>query len=325
MLKRILVPLDGSGRAEAALPVAARLARAGQGTLILLRVYDAISSELVALEETADAREATTYLEQVASWPELAGIPTEHAALAGNATLTLLDAVALFQIDLIVLASHGRSGLPRWALGSVAGTVARSAPVPVLVLRERSGVRLALRLAREEPIEALVALDGSAWAEAALAPAAAVIQALAAPGEGALHLVQVVPPVTGAHPSPPPPLPHPDDRQEQAIQEAQSYLGGVVARLHTAPTPAPPLAVTWSAPVAAEVATTLLRLAEQGKRQHPVESEKPPRQTVLLVLATHGRGGPPRWALGRTAEQVLERAELPLLLVRPPEVLPFPP
>jgi nucleotide-binding universal stress UspA family protein len=81
MLQRILVPLDGSVRAEYALPVAARLARTTGGTLILLQVYQAMPSKFVLNDYTAEAASATAYLAQVAARPDLAGITVERITL----------------------------------------------------------------------------------------------------------------------------------------------------------------------------------------------------------------------------------------------------
>jgi len=129
MLQRILVPLDGSARAEYALPVAARLAHATGGTLILLQVYQVMPSEFVLSDYTAEAAQATAYLAQVAARPELAGITVERITLAGAVARTILDAVLEYQADTLVLCSHGRSGPTRWALGSLAEKVARHAPL----------------------------------------------------------------------------------------------------------------------------------------------------------------------------------------------------
>jgi nucleotide-binding universal stress UspA family protein len=192
MLQRILVPLDGSARAEYALPVAARLAHATGGTLILLQVYQVMPSEFVLSDYTAEAAPATAYLAHITTREELAGITIETITLAGAVARTILDAVLEYQVDTMVLCSHGRSGPTRWALGSVAEKVARHAPVPVLVLRKPHDVFPGRRTGTERPLRTLVALDGSSFAEASLAPAAQMILALAAPAPGALHLVQAI-------------------------------------------------------------------------------------------------------------------------------------
>jgi nucleotide-binding universal stress UspA family protein len=307
MLQRILVPLDGSVRAEYALPVAARLAHATSGTLILLQVYQVMPSEFVLSDYTAEAAQAVAYLAQVAARPELAGITVERITLAGAVARTILDAMLEYQADTLVLCSHGRSGLTRWALGSVAEKVARHAPIPVLVLRKPLDVFLGQRTGTGNQLRALVALDGSSFAETALAPAAEMILALAAPAPGALHLVQVVRPSANieARPYEQDTLLESAGRlQEQALREADDYLQAVAERVRTGDL-AGSRPVTWSVAVAEDVAATLVQLAEARE------------DSVLIVLASHGRGGLQRWALGSVAERVLESTRIALLIVRP--------
>lgn len=191
MLTRILLPLDGSFLAERALPVGARLARATSATLLIVRIYPGLigetDPELVAYSETADAREAHAYLERIRQRPELDGLVVETFALSGVTARGILDAVAKFHADTLVMSSHGRSGLTRWALGSVAEHVARHAPVPVLVLRgdaldPRSGP-----VTQQAVWRVCIGLDGSELAEQVIAPAAQLLRALAgvAPRRGA--------------------------------------------------------------------------------------------------------------------------------------------
>jgi nucleotide-binding universal stress UspA family protein len=308
MLQRILVPLDGSVRAEYALPVAARLAHATGGTLILLQVYQVMPSEFVLSDYTAEAAPATAYLAQVAARPELAGITVERITLAGAVARTILDAVLEYQADMLVLCSHGRSGPTRWALGSVAEKVARHAPIPVLVLRKPHDVFLGQRTGTGRPLRALVALDGSSFAEAALAPAVQMILALAAPATGALHFVRVVQlsmNTNQEHYEQVTPLDSADGVQEQALREAHDYLRAVAERVRTGDLAGRKLQVTWSVAVAEDVAATLVQLAEERA------------DTVLFALASHGRGGLQRWALGSVAERVLESTRIALLIVRP--------
>jgi nucleotide-binding universal stress UspA family protein len=324
MLQRILVPLDGSARAEYALPVAARLARTAGGTLILLRVYQVMPSEFVLSDYAAEAAPATAYLAQVAERPELAGITIETIALAGAVALTILDAVQAYRADTIVLYSHGRSGPTRWALGSVAEKVVRHASVPVLVLREPAGPPLDLQLATSHPLHALVALDGSSLAEAALAPAAQMIQALAAPKPGALHLVRVVQPCASADDEQAAFLDRVSSLQEQTLRHAQDYLRAVVERVRSGDLGSLKLKLTWSVVIAEDVAATLVQLAEgvtapliQLAEGGEDTEESNHAHIALIVLASHGRGGVQRWTLGSIAERVLTGTQMPLLIVRP--------
>lgn len=201
MFKRILVPLDGSARAEEALPVAARIARASGGSIHLLGVFSPpidyggglamvpfLSEQLIEAETTT----ATDYLQTAATSQMLTGIQITIEALFGLPAQCILATAAEGVADLIVSCSHGRTGFARWALGSVAHILAHESTVPTLVLRENEPASPLLSLATARPLRALVPLDGSQLAEAALAPAASLIAALAAPSHGELHLAQVV-------------------------------------------------------------------------------------------------------------------------------------
>jgi nucleotide-binding universal stress UspA family protein len=132
MFQRILVPVDGSTRAESAIPVAARLAQASSGSVILLQVvappvshgkfnvpeaYPIVSTD----EELAEANE---YLKTLAQTSALSGITTEVQALVGAVAPKILSATQSLHADLIVMWSHGDTGFKRWALGSVAHKVA---------------------------------------------------------------------------------------------------------------------------------------------------------------------------------------------------------
>jgi len=131
MFKRILVPLDGSARAEKAIPVAARIARALGGSVILLRVATApvdtgkysTTSEFVEEAVDADLDEVTSYLQNIAGSGELAGIPTEVKTTIGAIAPTILSAAQSYHASLIVMCSHGYTGFQRWVLGSVADKV----------------------------------------------------------------------------------------------------------------------------------------------------------------------------------------------------------
>src|SRR2546429_7761457 len=131
MFKRILVPLDGSGRAERALPIAARLARAWGGSIILVRV---VSTEPAASSPSApgkpilvqtvgevDRTQAESYLAGVASSDLLRGLSVQTWVTVGLVAPSILAAASDAHADLIVMCSHGYTGVRQWWMpGSVA-------------------------------------------------------------------------------------------------------------------------------------------------------------------------------------------------------------
>ena len=201
MFQHILVPLDGSPRAEQVLPVAARLARVSGGTITLLNVVD-FTHEAVSYgmggpffpPQTVenDLAAARSYLDQVSQRSDLARISLEKQVAVGNPAVTMLSCAEEQPLDLIVMSSHGYTGFKRWLLGSVAEKVARHAPVPVLILRDGEPLRIHQHLEGTSVVRALVPLDTSARSQDAITTAAALVAALSTPGHGALHLAQIV-------------------------------------------------------------------------------------------------------------------------------------
>ena len=317
MLQRILVPLDGSERAERGLAMAARLARGSGGALIIARIvntppfplapYGEPAQIALALIDTA-REEADEYLKRVTARPELAGIAIETRAIEGHVTAGILDIARDEQCDLIVICTHGYSGINRWRLGRVAAQVARHAPTPVLVVpaHDKSDKRDKSEQAgsSDEGVRLLITLDGSGLAESALEPALALASALAAPERITAHLLHVVdfftvmmndelpekqPDVTGI------------GAEEQALEAARTYLeaqGERIQREH------PGVTVTTNARLASDVATTIHDVAEGNPAYD------------YIAMTTHGRGGLQRWAMGSIAERVLHMSKLPLLMVR---------
>ena len=146
MHKRILVPLDGSTLAERALPHALDIARYSDGALHLVRV--ALAQIYVASKGGADLyphevlqqdrEEAETYLEAIRSECQVKGAAATAEVLAGAVAESIVDYARDNQIDLIVMSTHGRSGLSRWVYGSVAEKVLRGAHCPTLIVRGES-------------------------------------------------------------------------------------------------------------------------------------------------------------------------------------------
>jgi nucleotide-binding universal stress UspA family protein len=138
-LRKILVPLDGSPLAEAAIPTAAGMAAAAGAELILLRAAQVQRFTGLDLGE-AEIRvvaEAEAYLATVQARLAAAGLGRVITAVwYGPAAASIVEAAHLYPADLIVMSTHGRSGLGRLILGSVAGSVLRGTRTPILMVRD---------------------------------------------------------------------------------------------------------------------------------------------------------------------------------------------
>ena len=138
-LDKILVPLDGSRLAEAALPKAAELVRNNpHATLILLRAAEAtifpgadpIDAQVAVVHEAED------YLETVAARLREDGVPRVKTSVwYGAAAPAILDAARMTNPDLIMMSTHGRSGIGRLIVGSVAESVLRGTRTPIFLIR----------------------------------------------------------------------------------------------------------------------------------------------------------------------------------------------
>jgi nucleotide-binding universal stress UspA family protein len=139
MMKRILVPLDGSSLAEAVLPQVQELAKALGAELFLVRaaVAHVFPGADPSEEEIDVVRKAEEYVTEVAGRLRDAGIPIHTAVRYGEAAEEILEHIRDNAVDLVAMSTHGRSGLSRLVLGSVAEQVVRHAPVPVLLMRAR--------------------------------------------------------------------------------------------------------------------------------------------------------------------------------------------
>jgi nucleotide-binding universal stress UspA family protein len=137
-LGTILVPLDGSALAETALPRALDLAEISGGHLLLLRAAQA--STLPGIDPIEDqvraVKEAETYLAGVeARLRQRSSVKVESIVWYGPAAVAIVEAARARGVDEIVMTTHGRSGLGRLLLGSVAESVLRGTTTPILLLR----------------------------------------------------------------------------------------------------------------------------------------------------------------------------------------------
>jgi nucleotide-binding universal stress UspA family protein len=146
MFTHLLIPLDGSRLAEAALPSALALAAKFESTITLLRVVrppDISTSttgspmtEVLTMLRAHSQEEAESYLRVLQGSLRQQGYKIHRHVIFGDGVADIILEVAQGQaVDVIVMSTHGRSGLSRWVFGSVADKVLRQAQVPVLLIR----------------------------------------------------------------------------------------------------------------------------------------------------------------------------------------------
>lgn len=299
MLANILVTLDGSELAEQALPYATALARLYGARLTLARVPETMVVPVASAGiwitreiEPHEARDlAEAYLAEVAARPELAGLTVgttlpQHPVVAG-----LLEAVATTGADLIVMTTHGHSGVTRVLLGSVAQKVTQHAPVPILVVPTPG------EHAPEPTFETVVVpLDGSANGERALPTA---VELARRSGAG-LRLVRVPTVPTYLAVIPDTAAMIPAHLQQKAL-EAESYLAVQAASLSAA-----------GLDVAADVTMVV-----EGGVEHAIAEYATEHQAQVIVLCSHGQSGFARLVMGSVADRMLRLAPCPVWIVRP--------
>ncbi len=292
--RRILFPTDFSGPATAAWPYAVGVARRGGGALHLLHVVTPPLVEasgegmLLPWAGLVDhvLAEAQGVLDELARSARALGIPTVTHTRSGEAASEIVACATAERIDLIAMATTGRTGLAHVALGSVAERVVRHAGCPVLTVRHDPSpapARLTLgTLPRIQHI--LVPLDGSPLAEAALPS----LIGLAKRHGAALRLLRVV---------------HVNALREtglaaaqiRVVHEAEAYLEGVARQLAANGVPVTPVVRYGETPE---------EILEDIRVQRP----------DLVAMSTHGRTGLSHLVLGSVAEQVLRASPEPVLL-----------
>ena len=328
MFKRILVPLDGSGRAERALPIAARMARACGGSIVLVRVVSTEPATLPSVPSKpnliqtvgeADRMLAESYLAGWASSDLLRGLSVQVQVPVGLIPPSIIAVATENHADIIVMCSHGYTGVKHWwMLGSVAAKIARFAQIPVMILREGGPVPEE-RHPGERPLRVLVPLDGSDYAKAALVPAAYLAAAMAAPGQGALHLTHIVQP---AHEGRGPARTARSTARgaqstQTALNMAREYLKATIQQIRDGSLDKGitdlDLEFTFTVTVDDDIAQGIIRIAENGGDG---EGDEVFGGCDAIAMTTQGYSGPQPW-VGSVTERVLEISRLPLMCVRP--------
>ncbi|MBN1189259.1 MAG: universal stress protein [Dehalococcoidales bacterium] len=295
MFERILVPLDGSELAEVALPYATELAGrlASDVTLVYVGESPRDSNQNIR-ESYMDKMLAATQrgVERFLEEPGKQEIQVKSEILFGYPAETIVDYAEKMDAGLIVMSTHGRSGLSRWTLGSVADKVIRATSRPVELIRAK-GAQPDLR-EKGILLKALVPLDGSKEGESAIP----YIQELAVKLKSDIILFQALSPAySSASASGFERIDYPDQQMEEEKASAREYLVKVGAGLEQS-------GVTVESEIRlGHAAEEIIKFADE-------------RQVDLVAISTHGRSGLSRWVFGSVAEKVLYEGNCPLLLVR---------
>jgi nucleotide-binding universal stress UspA family protein len=236
----------------------------------------------------AAATAAQEYLERISSRLAGTGLVSQTALLHGDPPTEILQAAEVHNADLVVMSIHGRSGIGRWLYCSVADAVIRLASLPVMLVPPD----LSVAWPTSGPARILVPLDGSPLSEMALGPAMELAGCLRAE----LLLVQVVPWPPIVYGDPVELLPH---EPEEQLAEARSYLDELAARVRQTG-----VSVRHREDVGQTAAAAIVRLVQE-------------EHVDLVAMAMHGRSGLARVVLGSTTTGTLQRAGVPVLVVRP--------
>jgi nucleotide-binding universal stress UspA family protein len=151
-VKTILVPLDGSPFSEQALEHAEKVARSYQAKVVLMRVGKVIAPEALGIPELSQAfanelaaqqarkeAAAANYLDERAQKLLAHGLQVDTLVRIGDAATQIVEAAETLKVDLVIMSSHGRSGLLRWVYGSVAERVLHHLRCSLLVVRIQEG------------------------------------------------------------------------------------------------------------------------------------------------------------------------------------------
>jgi nucleotide-binding universal stress UspA family protein len=300
MLKRILIPLDGSPLAETALQPASVLARRFGASLILLvrSTHTWPEQEPFPGDDLLAAFQAGDYLTALASRLSREGLTVQTEVLTDDPASSISAKAQEHQTDLIVMASHGRAGLDALLHPSVTWGVLRHSQAPLLTWRatETEGQppdgSWMPRFLQDSTAPILVPLDGSLLAEQALPAASELAERLGNP----LLLVRAAeqPFIASSAIDYPTLL---EEAREWSLSEATSYLERKRLELTSAGLQVAIDAHLGDAPI----------IIEQSVQSH---------QAGLVVMASHGRSGLGRLLLGSVARSLLSRLEVPILLVR---------
>ena len=296
MYKRVLVALDGSQVSEHILPYARSLAKALKIPVELLHAIDldALMPAVIAQQGHyqeimgAEQKNNSDYLKKIAG--SFSGTAVDCSLEIGRAAELIVDHAAAQAGTLIAMTTHGRSGVKRWLLGSVAEKVLHAATNHVLLVRATDERKKTEEVSLKRIV---VPLDGSKLAELALPQAAELARTLGLE----IVLVRAF--------NLPPPVYNADEHMvnlaellEQVRNEAQAYVEEKTRDLQ------------------AQGVKKVSAPAVEGLAADKIIDVARENPGSLIAMSTHGRSGVGRWVLGSVTQHVVRHSDDPVLVIR---------
>jgi nucleotide-binding universal stress UspA family protein len=303
MAEGVIVPLDGSPLGETVLPYAKRLAAALGLEVTLLRVVEPTAKELrryAAGEKRPQipegGKEARAYLDKAGRYFQGSGVTVSTQVVTGVPAVEIIAAGEKDPASYIIMPTHGRSGVRRWLIGSVADKVIQFAVNPLFIMHPAAKSPLAPEAGLSAVI---VALDGSSVAEEVLPQVKRLAKALGL----RVTLLQATPSLAdaakwntaymGA------PVVDYATIVEDMAKDAAKYLESIAARLRTAG-----IKDVRESVVQGDAASAIITAGEGSHGS-------------FVAMTTRGRTGLKRTLLGSVADRVVRHGGTPVLLVRP--------
>ncbi|MFC1936215.1 universal stress protein [Chloroflexota bacterium] len=302
MYDSILAPLDGSQLAECVLPHIAAISQSFDAEITLLRMLEKNQAKTPGrvfnlLNWQINKTEAAAYLEKIKARFQEAGIQARTIVLEGLVAEGITEYAENQGAKLIILSSHGHSGLTQWGISSITQKIILSAPTSVLIIRaHQRGIQAGELSPNSLYQRILVPLDGSQRAEHVLP----LITQLAHFHNSQVHLVQVVqPPEMARHM---PPAREDIDLSDRIVarnrEEAGHYLEQVKSHSYLKG-----IAVQAHLITSVNAATELHSLVEQ-------------ENIDLVTLSAHGYSGNHQWPYGSMVNNFIMFSKAPLLIVQ---------
>jgi nucleotide-binding universal stress UspA family protein len=302
MFNTILVPLDGSQLAECVLPHIVAIARSFDAEITLLRMLEKNQASAPAqlfdlLYWQINKTKAAAYLEKTKARLQESGLRARTIVLEGLVAEGITEYAQNQGMKLIILSSHGHSGLTQWGISSITQKIILSAPTSVLIVRAHQQDIQAGELSETLVYQRiLVPLDGSQRSENVLP----IITQLARFHKSQMHLVQVVQTPEMARQMPP--APEDIDLSNRVVarnrEEAGHYLEQVKSRSYLEG-----IAVQTHLITSDNAAAALHQLGEQ-------------EHIDMVTLSAHGYSGNHQWPYGSMVNNFIMYGKVPLLIVQ---------